>query len=167
MVDKELVDAIEQIVITGVTMTNASLSRSRQGPELTFPQWRVLVVLGSRPDGLPVHEISRIVEVTLPATGRQLRRLQQRGFLTLEPDRLDRRVTRARLTEPGAAVRDSIMASRRSMIADAIANTPVDRTTVRAISTIAKTLDPRDDPPPRRRERPTAAGVVGDPTSGA
>jgi DNA-binding MarR family transcriptional regulator len=93
-----LVDAIERIIIAGVAMTNAALSSARPGLDLSFQQWRVLVVLGERPNGLAVREISRLIDVTLPATGRQLRRLERRGLVLLEPDQHDRRVTRVRLT---------------------------------------------------------------------
>ena len=92
MPDEKLIDAIDAIIVAGVAMTSSALSHGAAGPELTFPQWRVLVVL-SEPEGLPVTEVSRRIAVTLPATGRQLRRLEERGLLTLQPDALDRRVT--------------------------------------------------------------------------
>ena len=82
----------------------------------------MLVVLGGRPEGMGVREISRRISVTLPATGRQLHRLAERGLLLLEPDPRDRRVTRARLTEAGLAARASIMEARRRRIAAAVAN---------------------------------------------
>jgi DNA-binding MarR family transcriptional regulator len=104
-------------------MTNAALSSARPGLDLSFPQWRVLVVLGGRPDGMAVREISRLIDVTLPATGRQLRRLERRGMLVLEPDQRDRRVTRARLTDAGIAARDSIIEQRRRRIVDALGRT--------------------------------------------
>jgi DNA-binding MarR family transcriptional regulator len=153
LTDMDLVDAIEQIVIAGVAMTNASLSRSRQGPDLTFPQWRVLVVLGRRPEGMPVHEIARLIHVTLPATSRQLRRLAQRGFVVFDPDQTDRRVTRARLSEAGIAVRDSIMSDRRSLIEAAIADLRTDRHVTDAVAGIAARMQPREADPPQRQRR--------------
>ncbi len=159
MTETDLVDAIEAIVIAGVAMTNASLSRARRAPELTFPQWRVMVVLGQQPDGLPVHEIARSIDVTLPATGRQLRRLEQRGLLALEPDRADRRVTRARLSDEGARVRASIMADRRAAIAAALERSPMDRRVIDGLQALAVALR-QDDGQPRRRlvvERPAQA----------
>lgn len=140
MPDTDLVDAIEAIVIAGVALTNASLSKARYAPELTFPQWRVLVVLGQQPDGMPVHQIARRIDVTLPATGRQLRRLEQRGLLVLEPDRSDRRVTRARLSDEGARVRASIMADRRAAIAAALEDSPMDRRVIEALRQLGTAL---------------------------
>lgn len=125
MADTQVVNALERIVIAGVAMTNASLGRARPGLDLTFPQWRVLVVLGDRPDGLAVGEIAQRIAVTLPATGRQLHRLAERGLLTLEPDARDRRVTRVRLTDAGLAARASIMGDRRRRIAEGIAGLPL------------------------------------------
>jgi DNA-binding MarR family transcriptional regulator len=142
--ETDLVDTIEAIVVAGVAMTNASLSKARQAPELTFPQWRVLVVLGQQPDGMPVHQIARRIDVTLPATGRQLRRLEQRGLLVLEPDRSDRRVTRARLSGEGARVRASIMADRRAAIASALEGSVLDRGVIDALRRLAAALRQED-----------------------
>jgi DNA-binding MarR family transcriptional regulator len=124
--DPGLLDAIERIVVAGVAMTNASLSRSRPNLELTLQQWRVMVVLGRAPDGHPVGEISRLIAVTRPATGRQLRRLEQRGLITLETDAQDRRVTRARLTDAGISARASIVDDRRASIAAALVDLDLD-----------------------------------------
>ncbi len=144
MSETDLVDAIEAIVIAGVAMTNASLSKARQAPELTFPQWRVLVVLGHQPAGMPVHQIARRIEVTLPATGRQLRRLEQRGLLVLEPHRSDRRVTLARLSDEGARVRASIMADRRAAIAAALEGVQIDRRSIDVVRQLAAALRQED-----------------------
>jgi len=79
--------------------------------------------------------------VTLPATGRQLRRLEERGLVVLEPDPRDRRVTRARLTDAGAAARASIMADRRARISEAVGGLRSDRRTTSRIETIASALE--------------------------
>src|SRR3954451_12948193 len=83
---------------------------------MTFPQWRALLILGAAQDGARVSEVAARVGVTLPATGRLLRRLERRGLLALETDPDDRRATRARLTERGQATRDAILAYRRGML---------------------------------------------------
>ncbi len=119
--DPEIVEALQRVIVAGVALTASTLARSGSSPDLTFPQWRVLVVLGEQPEGRSVRQISRLIGVTLPATGRQLRRLEGRGLLTLEPDVLDRRVTRARLSDEGAARLAAIIADRRTRIAEAIA----------------------------------------------
>lgn len=151
--DLDLVDAVEQIVIAGVAMTNASLGRARPGLELTFPQWRVLVELGERPDGRPVHEVARLIAVTLPATGRQLRRLEQRGLVVLEPDPHDRRVTRVRLTAAGIAARASIMDDRRARIAEGLFHLQPDPATIAGLELIADALGAASAPVREVRSR--------------
>ncbi|MEX1173892.1 MAG: MarR family transcriptional regulator [Chloroflexota bacterium] len=141
LVDTEALDALERIVIAGVGMTNAALNHARPRLDLTFPQWRVLVVLGGRPEGLGVQEIAQRIAVTLPATGRQLHRLAERGLLVLEPDARDRRVTRARLTEAGVAARTSIMGDRRARIAEGIAGVQPGADTVRDLERLAEALE--------------------------
>lgn len=140
MADTEVVDALERIIIAGVAMTNAALGQARPGLDLTFPQWRVLVILGDRPDGLAVREISRRIAVTLPATGRQLHRLAERGLVMLEPDPHDRRVTRVRLTEAGVVARASIMDDRRRRIADGLAGMRLRPSLVRELDALAGAL---------------------------
>jgi DNA-binding MarR family transcriptional regulator len=154
--ETELVDALEAIVVAGVALTNAVLSRS--GRELTFPQWRMLVVL-SDPNGLPVAEVSRLIDVTLPATGRQLRRLERRGLVALEPDGRDRRVTRVRLTASGLEVRRSIIAGRRAAIEHLVADVRLGRDVVESVGRIADALavGVRWSPGVSDRARPTSA----------
>jgi DNA-binding MarR family transcriptional regulator len=141
MNDPGVIDAIERIVVAGVAMTNASIVRSRPNLELTLQQWRVLVVLGEAPDGRSVGEIARQIAVTLPATSRQLRRMEERGLLTLEPDGHDRRVTRARLTEAGISARASIIVDRRTSIAAAIGDLRTDPDLVGGLVRIAAALE--------------------------
>ena len=146
MTDTPLLDSIETMVVAGIAITNVALSHARAGHELTFPQWRVLVILAD-PDGLPVNEISRFIEVTLPATGRQLRRLEQRGLVHLDPDPRDRRVTRARLTEAGRATRASIIERRRALIQEAVHDLRIDAATRRGLARIASAMAAMDPPP--------------------
>ena len=140
MPQEDLVDAVDAIIMAGVAMTSAALSRATAGQELTFPQWRVLVIL-SEPAGLPVTEVARRISVTLPATGRQLRRMEERGLLTLEPDELDRRVTRARLTSIGVAVRASIMVERRDRIRRVLEDLEPGPSMTRSVARIAAALE--------------------------
>ena len=79
------VDAIEQLVIAGVASTGRALG-GHDGIDLTFPQWRVLVVLGDSSVGATVKNVADEIGVTMPATSRQLRRLEGRGLVKIEPD---------------------------------------------------------------------------------
>ncbi len=116
MRDDDLAQVLERITVGAVGVTTRALAEATPGFEMTFPQWRALLILGAAQDGARVSEVAARVGVTLPATGRLLRRLERRGLLALETDPDDRRATRARLTEMGQATRDAILAYRRGML---------------------------------------------------
>jgi DNA-binding MarR family transcriptional regulator len=107
---------LERIVIGAVGLTSQALERAAPGVDLTFSQWRALLILGEPPDGIRVGEVAARVGVTLPATSRLLRRLERRGLVTLRPDETDRRATRARVTALGRDVREAILAFRRTAL---------------------------------------------------
>jgi DNA-binding MarR family transcriptional regulator len=116
--DDALAQILEQITVGAVGLTTRALAEATPGFEMTFPQWRALLILGAEQDGARVSEVAARVGVTLPATGRLLRRLERRGLVALRADPDDRRATRARLTENGQATRDAILAYRRGMLMD-------------------------------------------------
>ena len=109
-------ESLEQIIFAGVALTTVAIHTARPDFELTFPQWRVLVVLGGSPTGLRIGEVARRVGVTLPATSRQLHRLERRGLVEVRPDDQDRRASRARLTESGRQAYEAIVSYRRAYI---------------------------------------------------
>src|SRR5665811_402360 len=109
---------LERIAVGAVGLTTRALAEAHPGFDLTFPQWRALLVLGEGEDGARIGEVAARVGVTLPATSRLLRRLERRGLTTLAVDEQDRRATRARLTDRGRAVRAAIIAHRRAALLD-------------------------------------------------
>lgn len=124
----ELVDALERIVAGSVGLTTRALADAAPGYDLTLAQWRVLFILGGEPDGARVGTVAARVGVTLPATGRLLRRLERRGLATLAIDEMDRRATRVRLTDIGREVRTRVIGARRAMLGQLGAELdPVDR----------------------------------------
>ena len=100
-----IADDLERIAIGTVGLTTRALAHAGTDLELTFPQWRAILVVGADTDGARVGEVAARVGVTLPATSRLLHRLERRGLMTLGTDDADRRATRARLTERGLAIR--------------------------------------------------------------
>jgi DNA-binding MarR family transcriptional regulator len=119
-----LADDLERIAVGAVGLTTRALALADTGFELTFPQWRALLVLGEESDGARIGEVAARVGVTLPATGRLLRRLERRGLTALSVDELDRRATRARLTDRGRTVRATILAHRRAALRQIAAGLP-------------------------------------------
>jgi len=122
-VDALAVD-LERIAVGAVGLTTRALALADTGFELTFPQWRALLVLGEGDDGARIGEVAARVGVTLPATSRLLRRLERRGLTTLAVDDQDRRATRARLTDRGRAVREAILTQRRTALREIAAALP-------------------------------------------
>src|SRR5664279_6626766 len=72
---------LERIAVGAVGLTTRALAEADTGFELTFPQWRALLVLGAGDDGARIGEVATRVGVTVPATSRLLRRLERRGLV--------------------------------------------------------------------------------------
>ena len=141
MAHPELTNVIERIVLAGVAITARALSNAGGDLDLTLPQWRALLVVGENPAGATVTEVSIRVGVTVPATSRQLRRLARRGLLETGPDEHDRRATRVRLSDRGAAVRDAILRERTAAIAAVADGVEVAPATARDLERLAKAFD--------------------------
>ena len=109
-------DELERIALGAVGLTTRVLARASSGSDLTFPQWRAILVLGEGDDGARIGEVASRVGVTVPATSRLLRRLERRGLTTLSVDARDRRAMRARLTPQGLEVRSAILTARRGVL---------------------------------------------------
>ncbi|HEV8404020.1 MAG TPA: MarR family winged helix-turn-helix transcriptional regulator [Candidatus Limnocylindrales bacterium] len=119
-----IADDLERIAIGAVGLTTRALAGAETDLELTFPQWRAILVVGNDADGARIGEVAARVGVTLPATSRLLRRLERRGLTALESDTVDRRATRVRLTERGHAIRSAILAHRRAALEEMAASLP-------------------------------------------
>jgi DNA-binding MarR family transcriptional regulator len=114
----DIADALERLAVAMVGLTTLALNKASPEHDLTFPQWRALLIIGEAADGLRIGEIAARLGVTLPATGRLIRRLERRGLVALAPDAADRRATRARLTVLGDDVRREIVGYRRAAIVE-------------------------------------------------
>jgi DNA-binding MarR family transcriptional regulator len=113
---------LERIAVGAVGLTTRALAEADAGFELTFPQWRAILVLGEDADGARVGAVASRLGVTVPATSRLLHRLERRGLTTLKVDELDRRATRARLTERGERVRAGILRHRRTALREVVSS---------------------------------------------
>ena len=134
-------DLLERIVLAGVGLTSRALTEATPGPDLTFPQWRVLVVVGDGAEGATLSEVATRVGVTLPATSRQLRRLERRGLVEIVPDADDRRAARARLTADGWTVRKAILAYRHVRIRRIASGLDLSSETMADLVQVADALD--------------------------
>lgn len=141
MATERLVDVLERIVIGSVGLTTLALDRAVDGPDLTFPQWRAILVVGESDAGATISAVATRVGVTVPATSRQLRRLAERGLVAMAAHDRDRRSIVVRLTEDGARVRAVILAQRRARLADIAAAHPVDDATVDELAALADAFE--------------------------
>jgi DNA-binding MarR family transcriptional regulator len=136
-----MVDALERIVFAGVALTTRALSEARGDLDLTLAQWRVLVVLGEAQDGATISQVAGRIGVTLPATSRQLRRLERRGLVDISRDQRDRRATRVRLTRLGRSARDEVISFRRRKIVQIAESLDLDPAMANQLTRIADGLD--------------------------
>lgn len=116
--DQRVVDAVERIILGGVALTARALSG--ETADLTFPQWRVLTIVGEHGAGASVSAIGQRVGVSAPSASRLLRRLEDRGLIELQRDVHDRRYMRVQLTDAGRAARTEVIERRRILIRDAL-----------------------------------------------
>jgi DNA-binding MarR family transcriptional regulator len=141
MTNRTMVDALERIVFAGVALTTRALSEARADLDLTLAQWRVLVVLGEAQDGATISQVAGRIGVTLPATSRQLRRLERRGLVDISRDQRDRRATRVRLTSLGRSARDDVISFRRRKIVQIAESLDLDPAMATQLTRIADGLD--------------------------
>lgn len=141
MTNRAMVDALERIVFAGVALTTRALSEARGDLDLTLAQWRVLVVLGEAQDGATISQVAGRIGVTLPATSRQLRRLERRGLVDISRDQRDRRATRVRLTRLGRSARDEVISFRRRKIVQIAESLDLDPAMANQLTRIADGLD--------------------------
>jgi len=136
----ELADLLESMAVAAVAVTTRALAEAQPDFDLTFPQWRVLVILGQSSDGATVSQVATRVGVTVPATSRQLRRLAHRGLIEISRDQRDRRATRARLTVEGVAVLNAILEYRRDRLAQTAAEFEISDASLADLSRIVQAL---------------------------
>jgi DNA-binding MarR family transcriptional regulator len=116
--EQQVVDAVERIILGGVALTARALDGEVE--DLTFPQWRVLTIVGEHEANAHVKGVGQRAGVSAPSASRLLRRLEDRGLIELQRDTQDRRFMRVRLTEAGHAARSHVIERRRILIREAL-----------------------------------------------
>ena len=136
-----LAHLVERIVVAGIAITTRALAEASPTVELTFPQWRVVLIVGEGAEGATVSEVADRVGVTVPATSRQLRRLARRGLVSIGRDELDHRAVRAQLTAAGVAMRSAILSYRRGHIVETVGIVRLAPSTQRDLRALAEALE--------------------------
>jgi len=105
-----------------------SLGRELKGHDLTPAQYNTLRILrGAGPDALTCGEIGDRLVSPGPDVTRLLDRLEQRGLVTRLRDAEDRRIVRARITEQGLGVLDTLDEPVGRMLGRLLGNLGQDR----------------------------------------
>ena len=134
-------DALEAIVFGSVAVTTRALSTV--GLDLTFAQWRVLVIVGEEPKGATVTEVAARLGAEISPISRLIGRLARRGLVISAKDEQDRRVTRVTVSEKGRAIRANVIERRRVMLADVLESAgPVEPELAAALERIGRALRP-------------------------
>ncbi len=102
---------MEQLVVGAVAVTERAIAAA--GTELTFVQWRVLLIVGGHPEGATVGEIAARIGAGVSPTSRLISRLKRRGVVFAKRDAVDRRVARIQLTDSGRVLRRRVLEHRR------------------------------------------------------
>jgi DNA-binding MarR family transcriptional regulator len=129
-------DALEAVAFGSVAVTSRALATV--GLELTFAQWRVLVVAGEKPDeGATVTEIADRLGAEISPVSRLVSRMVRRGLVTADKDSRDRRVTRVTVSAAGRELRDTVVQRRRELLSEVLAAAgPVEPDVVAALDRI-------------------------------
>ena len=80
--------------------------------ELTFTQFKALMLLAHEPDELSVKDVSERLGISFPAASRAVEPLVKRGIVERAEDPLDRRVKRVRTTKEGDRLVERLIATR-------------------------------------------------------
>lgn len=122
--DERIVEAIERLMVESVGVTTVALGQASPDVELSFPQWRALVVVGAAEGGIRVGDIAGRIGSAVPTTSRLVRRLERRGLVVAERDEADRRATLVSLTPSGERIRSALVDCRRQLVRDALHGDP-------------------------------------------
>jgi DNA-binding MarR family transcriptional regulator len=111
--------ALEAIAFGSVAITTLALATA--GVDLTFAQWRVLVIVGEDPGGATVTEIATRLGAEISPVSKLVSRMAQRRLVRTGKDDRDGRVTRVTMTDDGRKLRNTVLGHRRRMLADVLA----------------------------------------------
>jgi len=109
--DDPTLDALERLAMGSVAVTERAIAAA--GTDLTFVQWRVLLIVGESGAGATVGEIAARIGAHASPASRLVSRLRRRGIVQAARDPTDRRVTRVRLTAMGGDLRRRVLEHRR------------------------------------------------------
>jgi DNA-binding MarR family transcriptional regulator len=136
----DLVGVLERLVVGSVAITARAIAAA--DAELTFMQWRVLLVVGEHDEGRAVGEIATRMGAHASPASRVVSRLKRRGLVWTDKGDLDKRVVFVRLTEAGRDLRTRVLEQRGRDLAEVIGAMSVTPTEAGAIAKLAQSFEP-------------------------
>ena len=137
---EDLVGVIEQLVVGSVAITARAIAAA--DAELTFMQWRVLLVVGECDDGQSVGEIAARIGAHASPASRVVSRLKRRGLVFADKGDLDKRVVCVRLTDAGRDLRTLVLEQRGRDLADVLEIVSMTPEESEALARLAQAFEP-------------------------
>lgn len=134
-----LVAALDRLVIGSVALTERAIAAA--GTDLTFVQWRVLMIVGEHDAGATVGEVAERIGARSSPASRLITRLRARGVVITTKDPDDARITRVHLTTSGSELRNRVLSARREGLAAIAATLQISPPAQRGIELIARALE--------------------------
>jgi DNA-binding MarR family transcriptional regulator len=131
-------EALEDMIVASVGVTARAVALV--SPELTFLQWRLIVVLAEAPDGMTVSELAGRLGSRLPATSRLLSRLRARGLVDTRKHSADARVSVVQLSPGGREMWEQVRDQRRANLRGALATAAVTSDEASVLERVARGL---------------------------
>jgi DNA-binding MarR family transcriptional regulator len=114
--------AVERVVVVSVAITARALAEV--APELTFVQWRVLVLV-DQPEGLAVGAVASALGAKMAAASRLVGRLRNRGLVETHRSAADARIVLVGLTPLGANLRNRVVRRRLEELGDVLTRSEI------------------------------------------
>jgi DNA-binding MarR family transcriptional regulator len=114
--------ALERVVVASVAITARALAEV--APELTFVQWRVLVLV-DQPEGLAVGAVAGALGAKRAAASRLVGRLRERGLVETHRSPADARIVLVGLTPLGASLRNRVVRRRLEELGDVLTRSEI------------------------------------------
>lgn len=137
---EDLVGVLERLVVGSVAITARAIATT--DAELTFMQWRVLLVVGEREEGQAVGEIATRIGAHASPASRVVSRLKRRGLVSTDKGDLDKRVVCVRLTETGRNLRTRVLEQRGRDLADVLEIVSMTPEESEALARLAQAFEP-------------------------
>ncbi|HVL26693.1 MAG TPA: MarR family winged helix-turn-helix transcriptional regulator [Acidimicrobiales bacterium] len=113
----------EMMAASRVFVAIVARSLAELAPDLTLPQYRVLVVLATE-GSQNMNGLAAALGVTPSTASRLCERLVQRKMVSRRTSRTDRREVRLSITDHGRDLFDQVMAHRRALLGPLVAAVP-------------------------------------------